>query len=137
MFCEKCGAENPDDGTYCQKCGASLTEGSAPKAKSEAKSKPKSRSKRSTASSKTEPKTTTKTGGYPDMIKGLPIQMILVVAGVAALAIALLSGILAAAGAGDHVDGAYKASLFFDHFIDGIMVAGILAGFAFLVGNKE
>ena len=25
MFCEKCGAENPNDSRFCQKCGAPLT----------------------------------------------------------------------------------------------------------------
>jgi uncharacterized membrane protein YvbJ len=26
MYCAKCGAQNPDDGKFCQKCGAALTQ---------------------------------------------------------------------------------------------------------------
>ncbi len=69
------------------------------------------------------------------MLKGIPWAMILVMAGVAALAIALLSGILAAAGAGDFVEGSYKASLFFDHFVNGIFVAGVLIGLSALISK--
>jgi len=29
MFCPKCGAQNPDDATYCKSCGASLQTQSA------------------------------------------------------------------------------------------------------------
>jgi uncharacterized membrane protein YvbJ len=30
MYCAKCGAQNPDDGKFCQKCGATLTQTMAP-----------------------------------------------------------------------------------------------------------
>jgi hypothetical protein len=30
MYCTKCGAQNPDDGKFCQKCGAALAQAPAP-----------------------------------------------------------------------------------------------------------
>ena len=37
MFCSKCGADNPDDGTFCQECGGPLGS-SAPAKKGKGKS---------------------------------------------------------------------------------------------------
>ena len=137
MFCDKCGAENPDDSTFCQKCGESLTDTPAPKSKGSAKSKAKARPKRSTAGSRAESTSSINTGGLSDMLKGLPWAMILVIAGAVALFIAFLSGILAAAGAGDFVEGSAKAAIFFDHMVDGIMVAGILIGLSALISKGD
>ena len=138
MICEKCGAENPDGSTFCQKCGAQLAEASAPKTKSESKSKSRTKSKRSTASSKGESKTSTSknTGGWWEMLKGLPVQMALIIGGITALAIALLAGILDAAGAGDFVEGSAKAAMFFDHLVSGILVAGVLIGLSALISKE-
>ncbi|NQT72590.1 MAG: hypothetical protein HQ553_07440 [Chloroflexi bacterium] len=113
MFCQKCGADNPDDGGFCQKCGASL-------------------SSSGTASAGGSKVSAPSLGNVSDMVKGLPIGMILLLGAVLALFLAFLTGILAAAGAGDWVEGSTKAGIFFDHMVTGIMVCGILAGLAVL-----
>jgi len=120
MFCNKCGAENPDDATFCEKCGASLT--------SPAPAKPKAAGKAATA---------TAGGNISAMIKGFPIVEILLYGAIAALIIAVLVGILDAAGAGKYVKSAAKAGLFFDALLRGILVAGILAGFSALVSSSK
>lgn len=113
MFCSKCGAENPDDGGFCQKCGAPI--GSSGGAEGGG-------SKVSTPS----------LGDISEMAKGLPIGMILIGGAVLALLFAFLTGILAAAGAGDYIEGSTKAAWFFEHFVNGILVCGVLSGLAVL-----
>ncbi len=119
MFCSQCGSENPDDGGFCQKCGGAL--GSSAPAKK----------------GKSGNKSAKKTGGASaadigSMISGLPIATILILGAVLALFLAFLTGILAAAGAGDYVEGATKGSWFFEHMVTGILVSGVLAGLAVL-----
>lgn len=123
MFCEKCGAENPDDGTFCQSCGASLT--SAAKAKSKG--------------GKTSRKTSSQSAENPSSpdVMGFPVKMILLFGAVAALAIGVLAGILAAAGAGDFTEGAMKGAFFFDRVLDGMLVAGVFIGFMALIASRK
>ena len=113
MFCSKCGEDNPDDGGFCQKCGASLDSSGGASAGGSKVSAPS-------------------LGNVSDMVKGLPIGMILMLGAALALFISFLTGILAAAGAGDYVEGSTKAAWFFDHVVNGILVCGVLSGLAVL-----
>ncbi|MBT4511699.1 MAG: hypothetical protein HOC20_05765 [Chloroflexi bacterium] len=119
MFCKQCGSENPDDGGFCQKCGGALGS-SAPAKKGKGGNK---------AAKKTGGASVADIGG---MISGLPIATILLLGAALALFLAFLTGILAAAGAPDYVEGSTQAGYFFDHMVTGIMVCGILAGLAVL-----
>ena len=119
MFCSQCGEENPDDGSFCQKCGNSLGS-SAPAKKSKGGNKSASKAGGTSAAD---------IGG---MISGLPIATILLVSAAVALFLAFLTGILAAAGAPDYVEGSTKAGYFFDHMVTGILVCGVLAGLSVL-----
>ncbi len=140
MFCDKCGAENPDDSTFCEKCGESLTDAPAPKSKSGAKSKSKAKPKRSAASSKAESTSTSTSnmGGFVEMLDKLPVALILLIAGAVCLAFALLSGLLTAIGADDIFDnGSYAAGQFFDRMVFGILVAGVLMGLSALISKNQ
>ena len=72
----------------------------------------------------------------PDMVKALPVGMILILGGVLALFLAFLSGILAAAGA-DGAKTSYQASLFFEHMIQGILVCGVLGGLSAWIAKQD
>lgn len=113
MFCQKCGEDNPDDSGFCQKCGAPIGSSGGAEGGGSKVSAPS-------------------LGAISDMAKGLPLGMILLGGAVLALFLAFLTGILAAVGAGDYVEGSTKAAWFFDHMINGILVCGVLSGLAIL-----
>jgi len=113
MFCSKCGEDNPGDGGFCQKCGAPIGASGGASAGGSKVSAPS-------------------LGNISDMAKGLPLGMILLGGAVLALFVSFLTGILAAAGAGDYVEGSTKAAWFFDHVVNGILVCGVLSGLAVL-----
>lgn len=104
MFCPKCGAQNPDDGTFCQKCGASLKGGAQT----------------------SDVESGARTVGFTDAVKALPIQTWLVYGAIAALVAGFLVGILTATES-------FKAAGFFDGLWKGILAAGILVGFSGIV----
>jgi len=70
------------------------------------------------------------------MVKSLPMGMILILGGVLALFLAFLVGILAAAGA-EGAEGSYKASLFFENLVNGILVCGVLGGLSLLIAKAQ
>ncbi|MFO8009688.1 MAG: zinc-ribbon domain-containing protein [Dehalococcoidia bacterium] len=119
MFCEKCGAENPDDGTFCQKCGSSLT-GSATTKKKTAKKTPAA--SENTVSSNAS--------------FSLPIPQILFFGSMAVLALGILYGILLAAGAPDWQSGTYKFAEFLHGLLYGIVGGGIMLGLYALVSRQ-
>ncbi len=124
MDCAKCGAENPEDGTFCQKCGESLAEAATAKTKAKAKPKAKARPKAKAVDSSDE-------GGsdMPDLFKNLPIMSMLLWGAVATLGLGVLYGIVAAIGYGDTFDdGAVGFAEFLKGVIFGVVGAGVLLG---------
>ncbi|MBM3132303.1 MAG: zinc ribbon domain-containing protein [Chloroflexi bacterium] len=113
MFCNKCGAENPADGAFCQKCGASLKAAAA-----------------KAAPAKAADVDTTPRPGVGDMLKALQIPGLLMYGALTALVIALLIGIL------DATD-SYDASEFFKALLQGVLVAGVLAGLSALITSRK
>ncbi len=114
MFCDKCGAENPDDGAFCQKCGASLTASAPAKKKASKKAAPKAANSSNVSFS-------------------LPIPQIMFYGAFAILAIGILYGILLAAGAPDFQSGTYKFAEFLHGLIYGVVGAAIMLGFHSLI----
>lgn len=114
MFCNKCGADNPDDGAFCQKCGASLSAaaGSAPPKPTDVDARPGP--------------------GIVSQIQALPIKNLLLYGAIVVLVLSLLIAILDVAGM-EHVKGSYKAAVFFEKIQWGIFFAGILAAFSMLI----
>lgn len=104
MFCPKCGAQNPDDGTFCQKCGASLKGGAQT----------------------SDVESGARTVGFADAVKALPIQTWLVYGAIAAFVVGFLVGILTATES-------YKAAGFFDGLWKALLAAGILLGFSGII----
>ncbi|MDY6911522.1 MAG: zinc-ribbon domain-containing protein [Chloroflexota bacterium] len=121
MFCDKCGAENPDDGSFCQKCGSSLS-APAPVQKSSV--------------SQTEPVGATMIKSPKAQGDGLNIPQMLFYGAILALAVGVLAAILSAVGLRG-ATGAFKASQFFAVLLDGILVAGVLAGFYALISTRK
>ncbi len=114
MFCNKCGGENPEDGTFCQKCGASLS-----------------------GAATAEPGTTPAVpkGGITDMLSGLPIKAFLLFGAIGVLALGLLYGILAAAANPWH-DGAYAFAEFLKGLIYGTVGGGVLLALSEIIPRK-
>ena len=121
MFCDKCGAENPDDGSFCQKCGSSL---SAPAPV------------QNTPVSQTEPVGATRIKSPKTQGDGFDIPKLLLYGAMVALVFAVLTAILTIIGM-EHVKFSYKAAAFFSDLSQGILVAGVLAGFYALISARK
>ncbi len=108
MFCPKCGAQNPDDGAFCQKCGASLKGGAkgGEIRATDVESGPKA--------------------SFADVMKSLSIETWLTYGAITALIVGFLVGILTATES-------FKAAGFFDGLWKGILAAGILLGFSGII----
>jgi len=117
MKCKKCGAENPDDGSFCEKCGAALAAAAKGKKRTAKTAKPKKASSRPAR----KPSEV-----VDEMVKTLPIANMLYYGGLASLAIGVLAGILWAADA-------FEAFYFFRYLLEGMLVGGILTGLLMLV----
>ncbi len=113
MFCKSCGAENPDDGVFCQKCGASLS----------ASGKPVSAEIESAPSQV----------GVKQTIMSLPIKEVLTYGAIVALVFGLLAGILF----DEDKFGGGTASSIFQWLMWGILAAGVLLGFSALTSKKD
>ena len=117
MFCDKCGAENPDDGAFCQKCGASLTASAPAKKKAAKKASPGPKAANSS-----------------NIGFSLPIPQILFFGSFAVLAIGILYGIIAAVGADDIYDsGTMAFAEFLRGLIYGIVGASVMLGLHSLI----
>ena len=119
MFCDKCGAENPDDGVFCQKCGASLT--AAPKKKT----------------SKAKASNPTGSNASSGINIQLPIPAMLFYGAIAVVLLGLLYGILLAAGLPDGYSGTYKFAEFLRGLIYGIVGGGVLLGLHALISRNN
>lgn len=111
MFCNKCGAENPDDGVFCQKCGASLSgASSSPPANAGPASSP--------------------SPGVIEAFKALPIPTVLSWGAIALLLLGFLTGILAATDSSD-------AATFFRWFMDGVFYGGVVLALSVMVAMRK
>jgi len=121
MKCKKCGAENPDDGSFCEKCGAALAAATKGKKRTTRTAKPKKASSRP-AKKPSEV--------VDEVVSTLPLDKMLLYGGVAALAVGLLAGILWAADS-------FDAYAFFRWLLEGMLVGGILTGLLLLVAASD
>ena len=117
MFCDKCGADNPNDGSFCQKCANALESGMPSGVKATG-----------------EPASPRPTG--PGFIGGFAITQLLYYGALAALALAFLSGIFTVAGM-ENYSFSYKSGAFFSELIWGILVCGVLLGFSEIISARK
>lgn len=114
MFCNKCGADNPADGVFCQKCGASLS-GASSSAPANTNSNP------------------APGPGVLDGLKALPIPTILMGAAAVILFLGFLTGILYAASDNNRSD----AGEFFKYFMEGIFYAGVVLALSVIAAARR